>query len=258
VHSDPRLLEQIVRNLLSNAVKYTKKGGVLLGCRRRRKHLRIEIWDTGLGIPEGQLGAIFNEFHQIDNPARESSRGLGLGLTIVQRLGDLLGHTVEVRSRHGRGSVFAIDVAIAPDDAQLSLKRVEPEPDGIGARKGSILIVEDDPTLREALELLLRAEGHRTAAATDGHEALELVARMGAKPDMVIVDHNLPRGLTGLQIMARLREMLGHDIPALVLTGDISKETLSEIAQRGYTHRSKPIRADDLQRIVQSLLVGRP
>ena len=92
VRSDPRLLEQMIRNLLSNAVKYTKKGGVLLGCRRRGDKLRIEVWDTGLGIPEGQLRAIFKEFHQIDNPARELNRGLGLGLAIVQRLGDLLGH----------------------------------------------------------------------------------------------------------------------------------------------------------------------
>ena len=114
VRSDPRLLEQMIRNLLSNAVKYTKTGGVLLGCRRRGARLRIEIWDTGLGIPEGQLRAIFQEFHQIDNPAREAGRGLGLGLAIVQRLGDLLSHRVDVRSRPGSGSVFSIEVALGP------------------------------------------------------------------------------------------------------------------------------------------------
>ena len=122
VRSDPRLLEQMIRNLLSNAVKYTRKGGVLLGCRRRGAKLRIEIWDTGLGIPEGQLRAIFQEFHQIDNPARELSRGLGLGLAIVQRLGDLLGHPVDVRSRQGKGSVFAIEVALAPEGRLLAPK----------------------------------------------------------------------------------------------------------------------------------------
>jgi len=93
--------------------------------------------------------------------------------------------------------------------------------------------------LREVLELLLRGAGHRTAAAGDGPEALELVASMGAKPDIVIIDYNLPRGLTGLQIMTRLREMTGHDLPTLVLTGDISNVTLREIAQRGYTHRKQ-------------------
>ncbi len=107
VRSDPRLLEQMIRNLLSNAVKCTEKAKILLGCRRRANKLRVEVWDTGLGIPEGQLRAIFEEFQQIDNPARELSRGLGLGLAIVQRLGNLLGHNIDVRSLHGRGSVFA-------------------------------------------------------------------------------------------------------------------------------------------------------
>jgi two-component system CheB/CheR fusion protein len=134
---------------------------------------------------------------------------------------------------------------------------LEWEPEKIATRDAMILIVEDDPTLREVLELLLRAAGHRTAAAADGPEALARVASMGAKPDIVIVDHNLPRGLTGLQIMTRLREMIGHDLPTLVLSGDISNVTLREIAQRGYTHRSNPIRADDLKHVIQSLLGGR-
>ena len=102
VRSDPRLLEQIIRNLLSNAVKYTTQGKILLGCRRRGDKLRIEVWDTGPGIPELELQAIFEEFHQLDNPARERSKGLGLGLAIVQRLADLLGHKIDVRSRSGQ------------------------------------------------------------------------------------------------------------------------------------------------------------
>src|SRR5207302_8518927 len=112
VRSDPRLLEQIIRNLLSNAVKYTTQGRILLGCRRRGEMLRIEVWDTGAGIPELELQAIFEEFHQLDNPARERSKGLGLGLAIVQRLSDLLGHKIDVRSRVGTGSVFSIEVPL--------------------------------------------------------------------------------------------------------------------------------------------------
>ncbi len=257
VRSDPRLLEQMIRNLLSNAVKYTRTGGVLLGCRRRGAKLRVEIWDTGLGIPEGQLRAIFREFHQIDNPARELSRGLGLGLAIVQRLGDLLGHPVDVRSREGSGSVFAIEVALAPTMRLLATKDTERGRTEIAVHSGSILIIEDDPAVRYSLELLLRADGHRTAAAADGDEALELVAREKIRPDMVIIDHNLPRGLTGLQVMARLRKMIGHDLPALVLTGDISTETLSEIVQQGYVHRSKPITAEDLTRLIRAFLDGK-
>jgi two-component system CheB/CheR fusion protein len=258
VRSDPRLLEQMIRNLLSNAVKYTNKGGVLLGCRRRGDKLRIEIWDTGLGIPQGQLRAIFQEFHQVGDSARRPNRGLGLGLAIVQRMGDLLGHTVDVRSRLGSGSVFSIEAALAPQAPPLSPKGIEREPKEAATRSGSILIVEDDPAVRDSLELLLQFDGHRTAAAADGDEAIAMVARMDAKPDVVIVDYNLPRGLTGLEVLARLRERLGHDVPALVLTGDISSETLSEIDRQGYLHRTKPISAENLTGLIRSLLAGRP
>ena len=112
IRSDPRLLEQMIRNLLSNALKYTRRGKVLLGCRRRDGMLSIEVWDTGIGIPDAELQAIFEEYHQLDNAARERSRGLGLGLSIVQRLGNLLGHRVRVRSQPGKGSVFAIEVML--------------------------------------------------------------------------------------------------------------------------------------------------
>ena len=103
VRSDPRLLEQMIRNLLWNAVKYTPHGKILLGCRRRGDKLRLEVWDTGMGIPAEHLQAIFEEFHQVDNPARERGLGLGLGLAIVQRIGTMLGHAIDVRSRRGQG-----------------------------------------------------------------------------------------------------------------------------------------------------------
>ena len=112
VWSDPRLLEHMLRNLLSNAVKYTEHGKILLGCRRRGDKLRIEVWDTGIGIPEEQLHAIFAEFHQPGNPAHDSTLGFGLGLPIVRRLGHLLGHSVDVHSRPGKGSVFAVEAPL--------------------------------------------------------------------------------------------------------------------------------------------------
>ena len=254
VHSDPRLLEQMLRNLLSNAVKYTRKGGILLGCRRRGETLRIEVWDTGLGIPKSQQAAIFREFHQLDNPARELNRGLGLGLAIVQRLGELLGHTVDLRSRVGSGSVFSIEVPVAPDGLRRAAPSRDREPEVSAARDGLILIVEDDPSVRESLEFLLRIEGYRTTAAADGEAAVQLVTSGGMRPDLIIVDYNLPRGLTGLQVMTRLRERLGGDVPSLVLTGDISTDSLREIGRHGYTARSKPIAADELTRLVGTLL----
>ena len=154
IHSDPRLLEQMIRNLLSNALKYTKRGKVLLGCRRRKGMLSIEIWDTGIGIPDDELQAIFEEYHQLDNAARERSRGLGLGLSIVQRLGNLLGHRVRVRSHPGKGSVFAIEVMLAPSGTAPQLehhRRGKDDEIVEGVRRtGAILVVEDDPEVRDS------------------------------------------------------------------------------------------------------------
>ncbi len=258
VRTDPRLLEQMVRNLLSNALKYTRKGRLLLGCRRRGDRLRIEVWDTGLGIPEAQLRAIFEEFHQIDNPARELSRGLGLGLAIVQRLGDLLGHTVDVRSREGRGSVFSIEVPLSPAGVLPSGRVAAPTPDAPADRRGTILIVEDDPALRESLALFSTENGHVTHTASDGEEAIRLVEREGLRPDLVIVDHNLPYDVSGLQVLARLQMTLGPGLLAVVLTGDISTVTLREIAAKGYEHRTKPASTEDLTGLIRRLLSAGP
>jgi two-component system CheB/CheR fusion protein len=237
-------------------VKYTRQGRVLLGCRRRGGKARIEVWDTGLGIPQGQLQAIFQEFHQIDNPTRELSKGLGLGLAIVQRIGDLLGHTVDVRSWRGRGSVFSIEAELAPNGTPLALPGISGEVLDAASPGGLVLIIEDDPAVRESLESLMRADGHRVVAVGDGDAAIAHATGAEEVPDVVIVDINLPRGLSGLEVMARLRALLGHDLSALVLTGDISAETLSDIARAGYLHRAKPIGSRELSGLIRTLLDG--
>lgn len=254
VHSDPRLLEQILRNLLSNALKYTSKGRVLLGCRRRGDTLRIEVWDTGPGIPDTELKAIFHEFHQLDNPARERSKGLGLGLAIVQRLADLLGHKIDVRSRVGAGSVFTVEVPLGRAGvADLSVPN-QNETQTSTPSRGTILIVEDDAALREMLQLLFDDEGHRTVVAADGHKALELAAQGPTVPDLIIADYNLPKGLTGLEIITRLEKRVKHTIPAIILTGDISTDSLRKIARHGCVHLNKPVGAKELTHLAQRLL----
>jgi two-component system, chemotaxis family, CheB/CheR fusion protein len=254
VRSDPRLLEQIMRNLLSNAVKYTTAGKLLLGCRRRGDKLRIEVWDTGPGIPELELPAIFEEFHQLDNPARERSKGLGLGLAIVQRLTDLLGHKIDVRSRLGAGSVFTIEVPLGRPEA-VDLPVPKPSETQVSTpSRGTILIVEDDPAVREMLQLLFDDDGHRTVVAADGHKALELAAQGSTVPDLIIADYNLPKGLNGLEMIARLQKQLQRVVPAIILTGDISTDSLREMAQHGCVHLNKPVRAKELTRLAQRLL----
>jgi two-component system CheB/CheR fusion protein len=255
IETDPHLLEQMIRNLLANALKYTKTGKVLLGCRRQRDRLSIEIWDTGVGIPDNALQAIFEEYHQLDNAARERSRGLGLGLSIVQRLGALLGHRVRVRSTPGKGSVFSMDVALPA--AQPEPERAAAAPDqseSETARSGAILVIEDDPEVRELLDIFLTDEGHDTATAADGFAALDLVTRGRIVPDLVLSDYNLPGGMDGLHLIAKLRETLGRPVPAIVLTGDISTDTLREIARQGCVQLNKPMKLRELSQIIQRLL----
>ena len=258
IYSDPRLLEQMIRNLLSNALKYTTRGKVLLGCRRRKDVLSIEIWDTGVGIPNEELQTIFDEYHQLDNAARERSRGLGLGLSIVQRLADLLGHRVRVRSQPGKGSVFAIDIMLPLSSAAVQVKDRQPEIDETIAeavqRTGAVLIIEDDPEVCNLLDLLLKDQGCHTATAPDGIAALDLVARGKIRPDLILADYNLPKGLDGLQVVEKLRAQLHRRIPVIVLTGDISTSTLRDIARHDCVQLNKPVRLKELTQAVQCLL----
>lgn len=259
IASDQRLLEQMIRNLVANALKYTKEGKVLLGCRMRGGILRIEIWDTGIGIPAAELQSIFDEYHQIGNKARERSLGLGLGLSIVQRLGSLLGHRVKVASRHGQGSVFTIEVgissatALAASPSHPSARSAKPERPSSGSR-GTILVVEDDPHVRELLEVFLRDEGHDPIMASDGPSALQLILGATIQPDLVLADYNLPNDMEGLRLADQIRERLGSSIPIVILTGDISSDTLREIHQADCMLLNKPVKLDELTTLLDGLV----
>lgn len=258
VDSDPRLLEQIIRNLLANALKYTESGKILVGCRRHAGMLSVEVWDTGKGIPNEELGAIFDEYHQIDNAARERSRGLGLGLSIVRRLATLLDHHVTVRSIPGKGSCFAIEIAIPESDGIMPRELAAPPSPPVASeephRTGLILVVEDDQEVRELLELSLKDGGHRTHLAADGKLALEWMEKEVAKPDVILADYNLPNGPNGLQLIAQLREIAGRTVPAVILTGDISTSTLREIARHNCLQFNKPLKLKELMDSLQRLL----
>lgn len=258
VCSDPHLLGQMIRNLLSNAVKYTETGKILVGCRRHKGTLSIEVLDSGVGIPDEELNAIFGEYHQLDNVARERSRGLGLGLSIVRRLGEMLNHKVRVHSQPGRGSVFSIEVKLSEAEGSASLAPVadEIEEDIIKNNQpgGAILLVEDDPEVRELLELLLIGEGHVVVSAADGVAGLELVSRGKIRPDLLLADYNMPNGMNGLQLAAKLRIKLHRDIPVIILTGDISTDTLRNIALQGCTQLNKPVKLSELTQSILHLL----
>jgi two-component system CheB/CheR fusion protein len=256
IRSDVRLLEQMLRNLLSNAFKYTKQGRILLGCRRQAGRLTVEVCDTGLGIPEREFQAIFEEYHQLDNAVRDRSRGLGLGLSIVSGLGKLLGHRVRIRSQTGKGSIFAVEVPLSSNEPVTAPRQAELAPKdraicGAGP-KCNILIVDDDPDVRESLEQYLNGEGYRTATATDGMAALAIPGAI--RPDIILADYNLPNGINGLQVAAKLREALHREVPVIILTGDISTSTLGDIARYDCVQLSKPVKLTELTLTIERLL----
>ena len=257
VESDHHLLEQMIRNLLSNALKYTQTGKVLLGCRRHGDRLRIEIWDTGAGIPKADLEAVFVEYHQLDNSARERNRGLGLGLSIVQSLGKLLGHEVRVRSDPGRGSVFSIDVKRIGEitgygriatkvDAPIAVDR--PHKDAL------ILLVEDDPEIQRLMVQVLSADGHRVLAASNGAGALALLDDLADVPDIVLADYNLPDGMNGLEVASCIQARFERRIAVVILSGDISTEGIRRIASQDCLALNKPVEVDLLLSALQRLL----
>ena len=265
IHSDPALLEQMLRNFLSNAFKYTQQGTILLGCRRKKDHLSFEVWDQGIGIPETELLTIFDEYHQVNNQERQRSLGLGLGLSIVKRLGNLLGHTIEVRSIIGKGSVFSIDLDrhLSQDIEIIKSNKPPQKEDGKQEpalvvktmSKSQILVIEDDPLVREILELILNNEGHEVLCVADGFQALEALSHGDFLPDLILSDFNLPKGMNGLETMRKIREQQNRTIPVIILTGDISTYAMREIAAEKCIQLSKPVKLDELNQSIKTSLL---
>jgi len=256
IATDPALLEQMLTNLLGNALKYTKAGRVLVGARRAGEMLRLEVWDSGIGIAADQLKSIFEEFHQIDNAARERSLGLGLGLSIVQRLGHLLGHAVTVRSTPGKGSGFAIEVPLAK--AEPPARPLPPPQPAAPPANGRILIIEDDLDISQLLASFLTEEGFEVAVTHDARSATQLAASGKFLPDLILADYNLPGRETGLQAAQQLRTSLRRALPVIIVTGDISTTTLRLIAERDCVQINKPMKLVALVQTIRRLLAIEP
>jgi signal transduction histidine kinase len=242
-HSDAALLEVCLRNLLGNALKYTPHGGVLLRLRvpvSGPEHgWRIEVRDTGIGIPQEAQARVFQEFYQVGNPERDRRQGLGLGLAIVERTAALLGHRVGLRSRPGRGSCFHLELAAAPgglEDVPSTRRRA-----GAGPQP-TLIVVDDDAEVRDALLALLRRWGHAAVAGADAAEALAAWEGLGRpRIGAALVDLRLRGGSTGLEAIAALRQALGADLPALVITGDVAAERTRQLDEAGQPWLAKPL-----------------
>ena len=249
--TDAALMDRILRNLIENALRYTKKGGILIGLRLRGGKVRLDVIDSGIGIPPDKRAEIFEEFRQLDNPARDASRGLGLGLAIVSRLARLLGAPMEVASRVGQGTRFSL---LLPLDHSV--------PPTVGAARafegayGRILLIEDDRLIRQAYEMMLEEWGHETISAASGEEALDRAAQANWDFDAIIADHRLGSGLTGNDAAAEIARRAERSYPTVLVTGDTAKERLAEFSASGFITLHKPVEKDELHRAVQSLLGG--
>jgi signal transduction histidine kinase/CheY-like chemotaxis protein len=253
VRSDPILLERILFNLVGNAVRYTARGGVVVGCRRRATQLRIDVYDTGAGIPEDQRQSIFSEFYQLATPAPERTAGLGLGLAIVDRLGRLLGHPVQLQSNPGRGSRFSISVPLAAE-----LRETVPLPVALQAadlaQGKRVMVIDDDVLVLDGMRGILQSWGCRVQTAASGAAALASVADGGGQPDLIISDLRLADGESGIEVIERLREVLGATVPAFVISGDTAPERLREASAGGYHLLQKPVSPMILRTTLNRLL----
>jgi PAS domain S-box-containing protein len=254
IYSDPALIGQVLRNLVSNAIKYTHAGAVELRCEHSGSNLRIEVRDSGVGIAADQVPYIFEEFYQIGVSPNSSREGYGLGLSIVQRIARLLNFKIEVQSVPGTGSVFAMELPIAqnahiaPAAARLT---TAPAISADGA--ANLLLVEDEPSVRNAMRMLLKIEGYRVTAAASAAEALQLL-HDGVEFDLIITDFHLEEGRTGTQVIAAAREMLGSSLKAVLVTGDTSSAVRELQVDDKLRITSKPINSDELLCLVRSLL----
>ena len=257
VRSDFILLERILMNLVSNAVSYTARGKVVVGCRLRGRHLRIDVFDRGPGIPEDEHISIFREFYQLGDPRRERQGGMGLGLAIVDRLCRLLKHEIDLASALGKGSRFSVLVPSVAARAWIVDPKdsVHPTPDSIGGKL--VVVIDDDPLVLDSTGGLLRSWGCQVLTAGSARVALAGLADCNQSPDLIISDYQLSDGQTGIVAIEELRKSLNLPIPAFLISGDTAPERMREARTSGYHLLHKPVRPRALRAMLSKFLKKR-
>jgi len=245
VNSDPVFVKEILSNLISNAIRYTRHGGILLAARHRVSAVRIDVWDTGPGIESGRQDEIFQEFVQLGNPERDRRKGVGLGLSIAGRMSRMLGSSIVLHSRQGKGSVFSFELPLATGDTQVAMHPAE-----IAAEwnfKGRlVLVIDDDPQLRDSLGMLLEQWQCEVLACGAPDEALVATRNKKRFPDAIIADFRLRKNANGVDAVRALQVLAGWQIPALLLTGDTDLSRLQEASSAGFPLLHKPVPAHKL------------
>ncbi len=245
IRSDPNLLSEIIQNLVSNAIRYTERGQVELDLHKVDDKLSIDVRDTGIGIPSAELNEIFREFHQLKT-SQASNEGFGLGLAIVSRLAELLGHEIVVTSEVGIGSCFSVLVPIVTEHPGTSPEKAADNTGSHPNAGGVVMLIEDDRNVSSAWSLLLKAEGYRVRIAETADEAYAVAAELAAPPVLIVSDYHLLDGSNGVDAVERVRRHFEAELPAFIVSGDTSKVVDDAKRLQNCVIMSKPINTDEM------------
>jgi two-component system, sensor histidine kinase len=253
ISSDPQLLERVLGNLVQNAIKYTDEGGIVVVARSTATHINVEVWDTGVGMRAADLPRVFDEFFQVGRGDRVRAQGLGMGLAIVKRLARLLGHGLTVSSRPGRGTMFRLAI---PRGALPGIEDATAAADTLPMpllQPRTVLVVDDEESIREGLCLLLNEWGYESIAAGSIQEAERAVGRLETPPDLILSDLHLGDGADGIAAIAAIRARCGFDVPAMLITGDTTPEEAARAAASGHRVLWKPVQPRKLYDALRGL-----
>ncbi|NOZ66013.1 MAG: hybrid sensor histidine kinase/response regulator [Alphaproteobacteria bacterium] len=254
IESDAHMIDRVLNNLVSNAIRYTDNGGkVLLGCRKKGDELRIEVHDTGIGIPSHLTDNIFTEYYQIDNPERDQNKGLGLGLSIVKGMCELLGYNIEVHSIIGKGTSFYLTVPLSnrlPVLARDSTQQIN-----MTMKTGNIILIDDESDTLDAMSHLIGNWGHMVLSFSAEGEALNYLNEHDFMPDMIITDFRLRERRTGTQAITAINSYLNKDIPAIIITGDTARDRMLQAQESGHVLLHKPILPAKLKAVINHTLL---
>jgi len=257
VRSDQQLLRRVIQNFLSNAIRYTQEGKILLGCRRRKNMLRVEVWDTGVGIAEDKISEVFEEFRRIDNPRHSQVQGLGLGLAITDRIAKMLGHKLNVRSWPTKGTVFSVEIPLGDPE-----KAIKPKPEKRGwiRSKGlngiRAIVIDNEPKILEGMSALLQGWGCEVSTALSAEAAIKVIKESNSEPEIILADYHLSETLTGIMALKDIEPMLSKKVPAIVITADRTDEVKSEISNYGAQLLTKPIRPAALRAMINKTIAS--
>ena len=257
LYSDPKMLRRVLQNFLTNAVRYTEKGKVLLGCRRLEHSLEIQVWDTGFGIPENRLEDIFIEFKRLESGPHAQKNGIGLGLAIAQRTAGALSHPLQVVSNYEQGSMFSIQVPLG-DSALTQVQKLATEspPNHYQLDGFKVLVIDNEVSIQQGMQSMLGLWGCDVHCVASVDQGLEILANMSPAtwPQLILADYHLDQGLLGTDAIIKLRQAMGQDTPAIVITADRSSEMKHLIKESGFGLIHKPLKPAVLRKLINRLI----